>query len=65
MTNADGNSFTVGFLEVDMRAEPRTGYTTPCINNALAMLFINFKTARGINLQKLAVDSETAKCDVK
>lgn len=40
--NAIGNKFTVGFLEVDERVEPRTGYTTPHRNNALQMLFIKF-----------------------
>lgn len=50
--DANGNNFTVGFLEVNTRDELGTGYTTPRRNNALAMLFINFRV-RGISHKKL------------
>lgn len=56
--NANGNNFTVGFLEVDTRDEPRTGHTSPRRNNALAMLFINFRATRGVSFAKSANNSE-------
>lgn len=56
--NANGNNFTVGFLEADTRDEPRTGYTTPRRNNALAMLFINFRPARHF------IHKNTENCDI-
>lgn len=60
--NANGNNFTVGFLEADTRDEPSTGYTTPARNNALAMLFINFRLARYFTNK---LEENTESCDIQ
>ncbi|CAB3227050.1 unnamed protein product [Arctia plantaginis] len=60
--NANGNNFTVGFLEADTRDEPRTGYTTPDKNNALAMLFINFRLACYFTYK---LEENTENCDMQ